>query len=126
MPNLNKIFLMGHLTKDPEIRYTPAGTAITDFGIAVNTKIGENEEVLFVDVTCFSKTAENVATYLHKGDAALIEGRLKLDRWTDSMGNNRHKHRVVAQRVQFLGQKGNQTEMQAAEGDSTGVDDNPF
>ena len=125
MPNLNKVLLMGHLTRTPEIRYTPAGTAVADFGMAVNTKFGENEEVLFVDVTCFSKTAENVATYLHKGDAAFIEGRLRLETWTDKSGNKRSKHKVLAQRVQFLGQKGSQTETETT-GENIGVDDNPF
>jgi len=124
MPNLNKVLLMGHLTRDPEIRYTPSGTAITDFGIAVNTKFGETEETLFVDVTCFSRTAENAATYLHKGDPAFIEGRLRLERWTDSTGNNRSKHKVLAQRIQFLGKKGNQTE--TGEDNGNDIDDNPF
>lgn len=110
MPNLNKVFLMGHLTRDPEMRTIPSGAVVTEFGLAMNhrytTKDGEQrDETCFVDCTVWGKTAEAVKEHLSKGSAALVEGRLKLDRWQDQGGNNRSKLSVVAERVLFLGSK---------------------
>jgi single-strand DNA-binding protein len=112
MANLNKVLLMGNLTRDPEVRYTPKGTAVTELGIAVNRiYTGENgekrEEVTFVDVTVWGRTAENVGEYLRKGRPVFIEGRLQLDSWEDKQsGQKRNKLKVVADNVQFLGSRG--------------------
>jgi single-strand DNA-binding protein len=112
MANLNKVLLMGNLTRDPEVRYTPKGTAVTELGIAVNRVYsGENgekrEEVTFVDVTVWGRTAENAGEYLRKGRPVFIEGRLQLDSWEDKQsGQKRNKLKVVADNVQFLGSRG--------------------
>ena len=109
MANLNKVFLIGNLTRDPEVRYTPKGTAIAKLGMAVNrfwtTETGEKkEEVTFVDVDVFGRTAENVGQILRKGSPLFVEGRLRLDTWEDKQtGQKRNKLGVVAERVQFLG-----------------------
>ncbi len=101
----NKIILVGNLTKDPELRYSPQGTAITSFRIAVNsrTKHGEEvrEETLFIDVVVFGKQAESCGEYLNKGRGVLVEGRLQERRW-ESEGQHRSKFEVIAQTVRFL------------------------
>ena len=107
--SVNKVFLLGNLTRDPELRYTPNGSAVADLGIAVNrsytTKDGERrEEVTFVDVTVWNRTAENCCQYLKKGRPVHIEGFLKLDTWDDkTSGEKRSKLKVEADNVQFLG-----------------------
>ncbi|GAX87887.1 single-strand DNA-binding protein [Lebetimonas natsushimae] len=104
----NKIILVGNLTRDVELRYSPAGTAIAKFGIATNrtykdTVTGENkQEVMFIDVTVFGRSAEIANQYLRKGSKVLVEGRLVLDQWVDSSGQKRSKHSVVAEKVQFM------------------------
>jgi len=109
MASFNKVILMGNLTRDPELRYTPKGTAIAKIGVAVNrvwtNDAGEKkEEVTFVDVDVFGRTAENVGQYMRKGRPILIEGRLKLDQWDDKQtGQKKSKMGVVAETVQFLG-----------------------
>ena len=109
MANFNKVILMGNLTRDPELRYTPNGKPIAKLGLAVNrtwrTEQGDQrEEVTFVDVDVFGRTAENVGQYMRKGRPILIEGRLKLDQWEDrNTGQKRSKMGVVAETVQFLG-----------------------
>jgi len=109
MASFNKVILMGNLTRDPELRYTPKGTAIAKIGLAVNrvwtTDTGEKkEEVTFVDVDIFGRTAENVGQYMRKGRPIMIEGRLKLDQWDDKQtGQKKSKLGVVAETVQFLG-----------------------
>jgi single-strand DNA-binding protein len=123
MANLNKVLLMGNLTRDPEVRYTPKGTAVAELGIAVNRVYsGENgekrEEVTFVDVTVWGRTAENVGEYLKKGRPVFIEGRLQLDSWEDKQsGQKRNKLKVVADNVQFLGSRGGAGGGGAEEGD---------
>jgi len=108
MASFNKVILVGNLTRDPELRYTPKGTAIAKIGLAVNrtwrTETGEQkEEVTFVDVDVFGRTAENVGQYMRKGSPILIEGRLRLDQWDDKQtGQKRSKLGVVAETVQFL------------------------
>ncbi|MBN2372798.1 single-stranded DNA-binding protein [bacterium] len=107
MIGLNRIFLMGNLTRDPELRYTPNGTAVASFGIAVNrrytTKEGDRkEEVDFFEVEVWNKQAENCNEYLAKGRGVLLEGRLKQDRWEDESGNKRSKLKIVASTIQFL------------------------
>src|ERR1039457_1236667 len=109
MASFNKVILMGNLTRDPELRYTPKGTAIAKVGLAVNrvwtNEAGEKkEEVTFVDVDIFGRTAENVGQYMRKGRPIMIEGRLKLDQWDDKQtGAKRSKLGVIAETVQFLG-----------------------
>jgi single-strand DNA-binding protein len=109
MASFNKVILMGNLTRDPELRYTPKGTAIAKVGLAVNrvwtNDAGEKkEEVTFVDVDIFGRTAENVGQYMRKGRPMLVEGRLKLDQWDDKQtGQKKSKLGVVAETVQFLG-----------------------
>ena len=108
MANLNRVFLIGNLTRDPELRYIPSGSAVANFGLATNrvytTQDGERrEEVCFVEIVTWSKTAENCANYLSKGRPVFIEGRLQFDSWETEDGQKRSKLRVVADRVQFLG-----------------------
>ncbi len=109
MASFNKVILVGNLTRDPELRYTPKGTAIAKIGLAVNrvwtNEAGEKkEEVTFVDVDVFGRTAENVGQYMRKGRPIMIEGRLKLDQWDDKQsGQKRSKLGVIAETVQFLG-----------------------
>jgi single-strand DNA-binding protein len=109
MASFNRVILVGNLTRDPELRYTPKGMAIAKIGLAVNrnwtSETGEKkEEVTFVDVDIFGRTAENVAQYMKKGRPILIEGRLRLDQWDDKQtGQKRSKLGVVGEIVQFLG-----------------------
>ena len=108
MANLNKVFLIGNLTRDPELRYIPSGAAVADIGIAVNRsftkKDGEkSEETLFVKVVVWGKQAESSAKYLSKGRPVFIEGRLQSRSWEDKDGQKRSAMEVVAERVQFLG-----------------------
>src|SRR5258708_26333939 len=101
MASFNKVMLVGNLTRDPELRYTPKGTAVAKLGIAVNRKwtneAGETkEEVTFVDVDAFGKQAETISQYMRKGRPILIEGRLKLDTWDDKQtGQKRSKMGVI-------------------------------
>jgi single-strand DNA-binding protein len=107
MPSFNRVILVGNLTRDPELRYTPGGTAVTEVGLAVNDRrknpSGEwVEETTFVDVTLWARTAEVASEYLSKGAPVLIEGRLKLDTWQTNDGQKRSKLRVVGERMQML------------------------
>lgn len=108
MPNFNKVFLMGHLTRDPELRYTPAGLGVTSFGLAINTTIGKDDagnqkqDTLFIDVTAFKKQAELINEYFKKGDPIFVEGRLQYRTWEDSDGNKRSKYSVILNGFQFL------------------------
>ena len=106
----NKIIIAGHLSKDIELRYTQSGSAIANTAVASSRKYKgadgtQKEEVLFVDVTFFGRTAEIVNQYLHKGSKVLIDGRLKLEQWTDQQGQKRSKHKVDAESVQMLDSK---------------------
>jgi single-strand DNA-binding protein len=110
MANLNRVFLMGNLTRDIELRNTSSNLAIAKFGLAVNrrwrTPEGEDrEEVTFVDCDAFGRTAETLAKYLSKGRPVFIEGRLKLDQWEDKEGNKRSKLGVVVETFQFIDSK---------------------
>src|ERR1041385_5353025 len=112
MANFNKVILAGNLTRDPELRYTPKGTAIAKFGLAINrtwtNETGEKkEEVTFVDVDAFSRQAEVIAQYLKKGRPILVEGRLRLDTWDDKQTNQkRSRLGVVLEGFQFVDSKG--------------------
>ncbi|MFT5470710.1 MAG: single-strand DNA-binding protein [Verrucomicrobiales bacterium] len=111
MASLNKVMLIGNLTRDPEIRYTPKGTAVTDLGLAINRTYsidgGERrEEVTFVDVTVWGKQAESAGQWLAKGRPVFIEGRLQMDEWDDkTSGQKRYRLKVVADGWQFVGPK---------------------
>ena len=107
MASFNRIFLMGNLTRDPQLSYLPSQTPVVDFGLAVNRKWknreGEDkEEVCFVDCRAFGRMAENINKYLTKGRPLFVEGRLTLDTWTAKDGTKRSKHRVTVERFQFL------------------------
>jgi single-strand DNA-binding protein len=109
MASFNKVILLGNLTRDPEVRYTPKGTAVTDLGLAVNrTYTADNgekrEEVTFVDVTFWGRTAEVAGEYLKKGRPVFVEGRLQLDSWDDkTSGQKRSKLKVIGENMQMLG-----------------------
>jgi single-strand DNA-binding protein len=107
MASFNRVILVGNLTRDPELRYIPSGTAVTDVGLAVNDRRknaqGEwVEDTTFVDVTLWGRTAEVASEYLNKGAPVLIEGRLKLDTW-EKDGKKNSKLRVIGERMQMLG-----------------------
>jgi single-strand DNA-binding protein len=111
MASFNKVLLLGNLTRDPEVRYTPKGSAVADLGIAVNRQYtldnGEKrEEVTFVDVTFWGRTAEVAGEYLKKGRPVFIEGRLQLDTWDDKQsGQKRSKLKVIGETMQMLGSR---------------------
>ena len=111
MASFNKVILLGNLTRDPEVRYTPKGTAVTELGMAVNrvytAENGEKrEETTFVDVTLWGRTAEIAGEYLKKGRPVFIEGRLQLDTWDDKQsGQKRSKLKVVGEGLQLLGSR---------------------
>jgi single-strand DNA-binding protein len=108
MANFNKVILAGNLTRDPEVRYTPKGTAVTEFGLAINrnwkSETGESkEETTFVDIVAYGRTGEVIGQYLKKGRPIMLEGRLKLDTWEDKQTNQkRSKLRVVVEGFQFI------------------------
>ena len=117
----NKVILIGNLTKDPEVRYTPQGTPVASFRLAVNYRYKSaddmKQETTFIDIVVFGKQAESCGQYLNKGSSALVEGRLQERRW-ESDGQQRSKFEVVAQSVRFLsGRKG------AGQGSSSGEGD---
>jgi single-strand DNA-binding protein len=109
MANLNKVMLIGNLTRDPELRVTPKGTAICTFSIAVNRKFkddsgGEREEVTYVDIEAWGKSGENISKYCTKGRPLFVEGRLRLDQWEDkNTKEKRSRMKVVLENFQFLG-----------------------
>jgi single-strand DNA-binding protein len=107
----NKVILVGNLTRDCELRYLPSGSAVCTTGIATNRKFknqqGEQkEEVCFIDITFFGRTAEIANQYLGRGKKVLVEGRLKLDQWTDQNGGKRSKHSVTVDNLQMLDSRG--------------------
>jgi single-strand DNA-binding protein len=108
MPSFNKVILAGNLTRDPELRYTPKGTAVAKIGLAMNRQWKDEtgqqkEEVTFVDVDAFGRQAEVISQYLKKGRPILVEGRLKLDQWDDKQTNQkRSRLGVVLESFQFL------------------------
>jgi single-strand DNA-binding protein len=113
MASLNRVYLMGRLTRDPELRYTPKGTAVTELGVAVSRVWTDDqgrkqEEPTFVEVTLWAKQAEVAQQYLQRGSTAFFEGRLQLDVWEES-GQKRSKLRVVGERLQLLDPKPRQS-----------------
>jgi single-strand DNA-binding protein len=113
MPNLNRVLLIGNLTRDPEVRYTPKGTPVAEVSLAINrflqSEDGEKkEEVTFVDVTLWARLAEISGEYLKKGKPVFIEGRLQFDTWDDKQtGQKRSRLRVIAESMQLLGARDN-------------------
>lgn len=113
MASFNRVILMGNLTRDPEVRYTTGGSAVTDIGLAVNRQWTDRstnerkEEVTFIDVTLWGRTAEIAGEYLSKGRPCMIEGRLQLDQWEDrETGQKRSKLKVIGETLQLLGGRG--------------------
>jgi single-strand DNA-binding protein len=127
MASFNKVILLGNLTRDPEVRYTPKGSAVCDLGIAVNrvytTEGGERrEEVTFVDVVLWARLAEIAGEYLRKGRPVFIEGRLQMDSWDDKQtGQKRTKLRVVGESMQLLGSRPGVTAGETTEEDRAGT-----
>lgn len=115
MANLNKVFLIGNLTRDPELRYIPSGSAVTTFTVAVNRvyiQQGEKkEEVSYIKVVVWAKMAETCGEYLSKGSPVFVEGRIQSRSWETPQGEKRSAVEVIAERVQFLGRaKGSKQE----------------
>jgi single-strand DNA-binding protein len=113
MASFNRVILLGNLTRDPQVKYIPSGTAVAEIGLAVNRywfdkqSNSRREETTFVDVTLWGRDAEVAGEYLAKGRPVLIEGRLQLDTWDDKQtGQKRSKLRVVGERMQMLGSRG--------------------
>jgi single-strand DNA-binding protein len=106
MASFNKVVLLGNLTRDPDLRYTPNGTTVASFGLAVNRRYRQDEawhdEVCYVDIVTFGRQAETVGEYLSKGHLAMIEGRLQWRSWETDEGQRRSQHEVVATHVQFM------------------------
>ena len=106
MASFNKVILMGNLTKDPEVRFTPSGTPVATFSLAVNRRYKQGEElkdeVCYIDIVVFGKQAENCGQYLGKGHGVIVDGRLQQRRWETDDGQKRSKHEVVAQTINFL------------------------
>ena len=108
--SFNKVILVGNLTRDVELKYLSSGTGVASAGIATNRKFKkqdgtQGEEICFIELTFFGRSAEVADQYLHKGSKILVEGRLKLDQWQDQNGGNRSKHSVVVESMQMLGSK---------------------
>ncbi len=139
MASFNRVILLGNLTRDPEVRYTPAGTPVATFGLAVNRRYRQGdeqrEETCFVDIVAFGRQAELVGEYLSKGRLTLVEGRLQYRTWEGEDGTKRSKHEVVAQNVNFMpgggqsqggGQRAQSGEPEFAGPPPPGDDDIPF
>jgi single-strand DNA-binding protein len=123
---LNRVYLLGNLTRDPELRYTTGGKAVTDVGLAVNNK--RNDSTLFIDCTVWDKSAEAVSNYLKKGSLVMVEGELQLDRW-EKEGEKRSKIRVIAHNIQFLDKRSKSEKPQSEQrqpAPQAGGDDIPF
>ncbi len=112
MPNLNRVLLMGNLTRDPELRYLPSNMPVVNIGLAVNRtwrdrqSNEQREETTFIDCEAFGRTAELINQYMRKGRPLFIDGRLRLDQWQDRDGNNRSKLKVVVENFQFIDSRG--------------------
>ena len=120
MANYNRVVLMGNLTRDPELRYTPNGSAVASFAIAVNRRYKvdneKREETSFFDIVFFGKPAEIIAEYMKKGRPILVEGRLQQRRWETDDGQKRSKVEVVGENFQFLGGRDPESSRPAPEG----------
>lgn len=114
MPNFNKVVLVGHLVKNPDVRTLQSGTSVADTSIAVTSKYGEKEDTMFVDIVAYGKTAEIMGEYCTKGQAVLIEGSLKQNVW-EQEGQKRSKHYILIERVLMLGKKNGNSELAPGE-----------
>jgi len=126
MANFNKVLLIGNLTKDPELRYTPQGTAVVNLRLAVNRRFRDRnqelkEEVCFVTVVVWDKQAETSNQYLHKGSPIFVEGRLQSRSWEDNSGQKRNTIEVRAERIQFLSSASSPREGAGAAGQTTEI-----
>ena len=120
---VNIVVVEGNLTKQPELRYTPQGTAVCTLGLANNQKVKGEDKAHFFSVVCWGKTAETVNQYLGKGSRVLVEGRLEQRRWQDNEGKNRSVVEIVAIRVNFINTKPkNEAEMPTVEADDINED----
>jgi len=131
MSSVNRVFLLGNLTRDPALRQTPGGMPVTDLGIAVSetyrNKAGEAvEKTCFADVVVWGRQAETCTQYLSKGAPVMVEGRLQLDRWETDAGEKRSRMRVKADRVQFLNRFHGSGADAAPAGTQTDADGIPF
>lgn len=129
--SFNKVMLMGNLTRDPELRYTSGGQAVCNFSLAINRyfndKQGERkEETTFMRVTVWGKQGENCAQYLTKGRSAFVEGRLQSRSWETEDGQKRSAVDVVADSVQFIGGRGDTSDVTSSDEGSIAEDDIPF
>jgi single-strand DNA-binding protein len=106
MISFNKVILIGNLTRDPEVRFTPSGTPVANFRIAVNHRYKQGgemkDDVCYIDIVVFGKPAESCGQYLNKGDGVIVDGRLQERRWETDDGQKRSKYEIVAQQVRFL------------------------
>ena len=131
MPNLNKVLMMGHLTRDPQLSYLPSQTAVCEFGLATSHKFkkqdgSQGEETCFVDCQMFGKRGETVQKYFHKGDPIFIEGRLKFDQWNAQDGTKRTKLRIFVENFEFVGKGESKPKPEAqSEQESQFTDFNP-
>jgi single-strand DNA-binding protein len=116
MVSFNRVILAGNLTRDPELRFTQSGTPVCGFGLAVNRVFSKNEEVDFFNVSAWRELGETVANYKKKGDPVLVEGRLQYRTWEAQDGSKRSAVDVVADRVEFLGGRGESDDGAAAGG----------
>jgi single-strand DNA-binding protein len=129
MANFNKVILMGNLTRDPELRYTPSGMAVCDLNMAINRRFRtqdgqDHEDTCFVSVTVWGKQAESSGKYLSKGSPLMVEGRLKYDTW-EKDGQKHSRLTVVAERVQFLSSPRSSTEFRDGAGAPSGGTQSP-
>jgi len=127
MANFNKVFLIGNLTRDPQLSYLPSQTAVVDFGLAVNRRWTDRDgqqrnEVCFIDCRAFGRPAENINKYLTKGRPLFVEGRLTFDSWTSQDGTKRSKHRVTVENFQFLAAPSSEAASQRAGYENIGSD----
>lgn len=130
MPSYNKIILLGNLTRDPQLSYTPSQTAVVDFGMATNRKWKsqdgtEREEVCFVDCRMFGKRAEVISKYLKKGNPLFVEGRLSFESWQGKDGTKHSRHRVMVETFEFVGQRDNAAPSQTSPQNSPQTNENP-
>lgn len=130
MANLNKVLLMGNLTKDPELRYTPQGTPVGNLRLAVNRRFKNKnqetkEETCFITVVVWSKQAEICNQYLHKGSPLFVEGRLQSRSWEDASGQKKSVIEVLAERVQFIGRPEQRSAVQTEQPQTADVGADP-
>ena len=125
MNNYNKAIVMGNIVRDPEVRYTPSGTAVCNFTVASNHKYKDKEEILYLDVVAWGKKGETIADFMSKGKPILVEGRLKMDEWEDKDGKKRTKIKLNLESFNFVGPKEAGEDNQKSQ-DSSGDEDAPF